>query len=79
ELRGLATALRVEEVDLRPGLVRIRVGPEPPVEPDRVTTLLQKLEGRLRYVPENTLEVLAGDCDLEGRFQAARAVLEGLR
>ena len=59
DLKREARALRIREVDARRSAVRIAFGPKPPVAPERVVALLEKMGGRLKVLPGETLELRA--------------------
>jgi len=61
EIRLLARHLRIKEIEARKRYIRLTFAEKPRLDPDRVTQLL--LEGKVRYRPENILEM---EVDHEG-------------
>jgi transcription-repair coupling factor (superfamily II helicase) len=57
----LARHLRIKEIEARKRYIRLTFAEKPRLDPDRVTQLL--LEGKVRYRPENILEM---EVDHEG-------------
>ncbi|MFQ5881790.1 MAG: transcription-repair coupling factor, partial [Candidatus Methylomirabilales bacterium] len=79
DLKATARSLRISEIDARRPVVRIAFGPAPPVPPERVLALLQKMGGQLRYLPENTLELKSdGQGPLE-RIDMVKALLHQMQ
>ncbi|MBI2561565.1 MAG: hypothetical protein HYW08_04000, partial [candidate division NC10 bacterium] len=79
DLKIQARALRVREIDARREAIRVIFGPEPPVPPESILALLRAERGRLRYLPEDTLEYRTGANTPEARVEAARNLLQRLR
>jgi transcription-repair coupling factor (superfamily II helicase) len=78
ELKFQARALRIQEIDARREAIRVRFGPEPPVSPETIVTLLRTERGRLKYLPEDTLEYRTDGTTPEARLAAARKLLHRL-
>ena len=83
DLKLLARALKVQEIDARREAIRVLFAPDPPVATETIVALLRAERGRLRYVPESTLEYRippgAGPgAGPEARLQAARKLLQRL-
>ena len=78
ELKFQARALGIQEIDARREAVRVRFGPAPPVRPETIVTLLRTERGRLKYLPEDTLEYRADGATPEARLAAARKLLQRL-
>ncbi|MBI4841760.1 MAG: transcription-repair coupling factor, partial [candidate division NC10 bacterium] len=79
DLKIQARALKVREIDARREAIRVIFGPEPPVPPESILALLRAERGRLRYLPEDTLEYRTGANTPEARVEAARNLLQRLR
>ncbi|MBI2116093.1 MAG: transcription-repair coupling factor [candidate division NC10 bacterium] len=79
DLKIQARALKVREIDARREAIRLIFGPEPPVPPESILALLRAERGRLRYLPEDTLEYRTGANTPEARVEAARNLLQRLR
>jgi transcription-repair coupling factor (superfamily II helicase) len=78
ELKFQARALRIQEIDARREAIRVRFGPAPPVRPETIVTLLRTERGRLKYLPEDTLEYRTDGATPEARLAAARKLLHRL-
>ncbi len=52
EIKLLAKRLKIKELDLRKGSVKIAFAEHPPIQPERIVALLTQEKGRLRYLPE---------------------------
>ncbi len=78
ELKIQARALRIREVDARRGAVRVVFGPQPPVAGETILSLLREERGRLRYIPEDTLEYRAGGSSPDALLAAAKKLLQRL-
>jgi transcription-repair coupling factor (superfamily II helicase) len=78
ELKRQARALRIQEIDARRELIRVRFGSEPPVSPETIVSLIRAERGRLKYRPEDTLEYRADATTPEALLSAARKVLQSL-
>ena len=79
DLKIQARALRVREIDARREAIRVIFAPEPPVPPETILALLRAERGRLKYLPEDTLEYRTGANTPEARVEAARNLLQRLR
>jgi transcription-repair coupling factor (superfamily II helicase) len=79
DLRGEARALGIREVDARGPAVRIAFGPKPPVTPERVVALLEKMGGRLKVLPEETLELQADGGGPMERIGLVKTFLQQVR
>ncbi|RPI09217.1 MAG: transcription-repair coupling factor, partial [Zetaproteobacteria bacterium] len=78
ELKIEARRLRIQEIDSRRDAIRVRFAPDPPVSPETILTLLRTERGRLKYLPEDTLEYRADGTTPEARLTAARKLLHRL-
>jgi transcription-repair coupling factor (superfamily II helicase) len=78
ELKQQARALGIKEVDARRDAVRVVFGPAPAVTPETIVGLLRTERGRLRYVPEDTLEYRTDGAAPEARLAAAKNLLQRL-
>ena len=78
ELKLQARALRIQEIDARRELIRVRFGSEPPVQPETIVALIRAERGRLKYRPEDTLEYRADATTPEALLAAARKLLQSL-
>ena len=79
ELKIQARALRIREIDARRGAIRVLFGPAPPVPPERIVNLLRTERGRLKYLPEDTLEYRTDGATPEARLEAAKKLLQRLQ
>ena len=78
DLKFQARGLRIQEIDARREAIRVRFGPAPPVRPETIVTLLRTERGRLKYLPEDTLEYRTDGATPEARLAAARKLLHRL-
>jgi transcription-repair coupling factor (superfamily II helicase) len=78
EVKCQARLLRVQEIDARRDAIRVRFGPEPPISPETIVTLLRTERGRLRYLPQDVLEYRADGGTPEACLAAARKLLQRL-
>jgi len=78
DLKRQARALRIQEIDARRDAIRVRFGPEPPISPETIITLLRTERGRLRYLPEDALEYRTDGTTPEACLAAARKILQRL-
>ena len=78
DLKLQARALRIQEIDVRREIIRLRFGPEPPVQPETIVALLRAERGRLRYLPEDKLEYRADGTSPEALLGAAKKLLQRL-
>jgi transcription-repair coupling factor (superfamily II helicase) len=79
DLKATARSLRIKEIDARRGIVRVVFGPAPAVPPERIVTLLDAMAGALRYLPEDSLELMCeGTSPLE-RIARVKALLERMQ
>lgn len=79
ELKIEARDLRIKEIDARREAIRVSFAPDPPVSPQTILALLRAERGRLKYVPEDTLEYRTDAPTPEARIEAARKLLQRLR
>jgi transcription-repair coupling factor (superfamily II helicase) len=79
ELKLQARALRIREIDARREAVRVRFAPDPPVSPETIVALLRSERGRLRYLPDESLEYKTDGATPEARLAAARKLLQRLQ
>jgi transcription-repair coupling factor (superfamily II helicase) len=77
-IRLQARRLRAQEILARTGAVRVVFGEGSPVDPQKVMRLLSESGGRLRYVPENALEVRVTRDDPRERIGAVKNLLQGV-
>jgi transcription-repair coupling factor (superfamily II helicase) len=73
-----ARRLRIQEVDARREAVRVRFGPDPPVSAESIVALLRAERGRLKYLPDDTLEYRTDGTTPEARLATARKLLHRL-
>jgi transcription-repair coupling factor (superfamily II helicase) len=73
-----ARRLRIQEIDARREAVRVRFGPDPPVSAETIVNLLRAERGRLKYLPDDTLEYRTDGATPEARLAAARKLLHRL-
>jgi transcription-repair coupling factor (superfamily II helicase) len=80
DLKIQARALRVREIDARREAIRVSFAPDPPVAPETILALLRAERGRLKYLPEDTLEYRTPPgAGPEDRVAAARNLLQRLQ
>ncbi len=84
DLKNQARVLRIREIDARREAIRVSFAPEPPVAPETILALLRAERGRLKYLPEDTLEYRvppgAGPgAEAEARVETVRNLLQRLR
>jgi transcription-repair coupling factor (superfamily II helicase) len=79
DLKLEARALRVREIDARREAVRVGFAPDPPIPPERIVELLRAERGRLKYLPNDTLEYQTHGASPEARVAAARNLLQRLK
>jgi transcription-repair coupling factor (superfamily II helicase) len=79
ELKIEARGLRIREIDARREATRVFFAPDPPVTPETILALLRSERGRLKYLPEDTLEYRTDAPTPEARIEAARKLLQRLR
>ncbi|HSB69294.1 MAG TPA: transcription-repair coupling factor [Candidatus Methylomirabilis sp.] len=79
ELKIQARALRIREIDARREAIRVTFAPSPPVSPETILSLLRSERGRLKYLPEDTLEYRTDAPTPEARIEAARKLLQRLQ
>ncbi len=79
DLKLEARALRVREIDARREAVRVGFAPDPPIPPERIVELLRTERGRLKYLPNDTLEYQTHGTSPEARVAAARNLLQRLK
>ncbi len=79
DLKNQARTLRIREIDTRREAVRVFFAPEPPVAPETILALLRAERGRLKYLPEDTLEYRTPGAGPEARVEAVRNLLQRLR
>ncbi len=80
DLKTQARALRVREIDARREAIRVSFAPDPPVAPETILALLRAERGRLKYLPEDTLEYRTPPgAGPEDRVAAARNLLQRLQ
>jgi len=78
DLKIQARRLRIQEIDGRREAIRVRFGPDPPVSAETIVALLRTERGRLKYLPEDTLEYRTDGTTPEARLAAARKLLHRL-
>jgi len=78
DLKSQARRLRIQEIDGRREAIRVRFASNPPVSAETIVTLLRTERGRLRYLPEDTLEYRADGTTPEARLAAAKNLLHRL-
>jgi transcription-repair coupling factor (superfamily II helicase) len=78
ELKMQARALGITEIDARRGAIRVIFGPTPPVAPETILSLLRTERGRLKYLPQDTLEYRTDAATPEARLAAAKNLLQRL-
>jgi transcription-repair coupling factor (superfamily II helicase) len=78
DLKIQARQLRIREIDGRREAVRVRFGPDPPVSAETIVTLLRAERGRLKYLPEDSLEYRTDGTTPDARLAAARKLLHRL-
>ena len=78
DLKLQARRLKIEELDARRDAIRVRFAADPPVSADTIVALLKAERGRLRYLPENTLEYRTDAPTAAARLAAARKLLQRL-
>jgi transcription-repair coupling factor (superfamily II helicase) len=78
-LKAAARALRIREIDARRDVIQIAFGPAPPVPPERVIGLLQAMEGELRYLPGDTLELISDGAPPLERMARLQSLLDRMR
>jgi len=78
-LKAAARALRIREIDARRDVIRIAFGSAPPVSPERVIGLLQAMEGELRYLPGDTLELTSDGAPPLERMARLQSLLDCMR
>jgi len=78
QVRLLAKALRVQEIETRKGSIRLIFGDRAPIDPSRVIALLSEAKGSLRYFPENNLEIRGIPGHPGERIEVVRNLLQGL-
>jgi transcription-repair coupling factor (superfamily II helicase) len=78
DLKLQARRLRIQEIDGRREAIRVRFAPDPPVSPETILSLLRTERGRLKYLPEDTLEYRTDGATPEARLAAARKLLHRL-
>jgi len=78
DLKLQARRLRIQEIDGRRDAIRVRFAPDPPVSPETILNLLRTERGRLKYLPEDTLEYRTDGATPEARLAAARKLLHRL-
>ena len=74
-LRTLARTLTIRELDARGEKIRLVFGVSPPLVPDKVAALLGAEAGRLRYIPQDTMEYRVNGGD---KITAAQGLLSRL-
>ena len=79
DLKLQARALRVREIDARREAIRVGFAPDPPIAPETIVQLLRTERGRLKYLPNDTLEYQTHGTTAEARVEAARKLLQRLR
>ncbi|MEE8152357.1 MAG: transcription-repair coupling factor [candidate division NC10 bacterium] len=79
DLKATARALRIKEIDARHDVMRIAFGPAPPVTPERLMGLLQKMGGELRYLPEDALELTGNGAPPLERIARLQTLLDHMR
>jgi transcription-repair coupling factor (superfamily II helicase) len=80
DLKIQARALKVREIDARREAIRVCFAPDPPVAPKTILALLREESGRLKYLPDDTLEFrISPQAGPEARLQAARNLLQRLQ
>jgi transcription-repair coupling factor (superfamily II helicase) len=79
ELKLEARELRIREIDGRREEIRVRFGPNPPIAAEALVALIRSERGRLRYLPDESLEYHAGGRTPGARLDAARKLLQSLR
>jgi transcription-repair coupling factor (superfamily II helicase) len=78
ELRLLAKAFRVREIEARKGGIRLIFEDKPPIDPAQVMKLLSDGKGALRYIPENILEMRLAQDDPGKQIEGIKNLLQGL-
>jgi len=79
ELKIQARALRIREIDARRNAIRVLFGPSPPIAPETILALIRAERGRLKYLPEDTLEYRTDGATPETRLEAAKKLLQSLQ
>jgi transcription-repair coupling factor (superfamily II helicase) len=79
DLKMQARDLKIREIDARREAIRVSFAPDPPVSPETILALLRSERGRLRYLPEDTLEYRTDAPTPEARIGAARKLLQRLQ
>ena len=78
QIRLQARRLRAQEILATRGAIRVVFGEGSTIDPQKVMRLLSEAEGRLRYIPENALEVQMTRDDPRERIAAVKNLLQGL-
>ena len=78
DLKLQARSLRVREIDARREAIRVGFAPDPPIAPETILQLLRTERGRLKYLPNDTLEYQTRGTTAEARVEAARNLLQRL-
>jgi len=78
ELKIYARRLKVREITGGTDKVRISFGDHPTVEPGKVVALLTQEKGKVRYVPENSLELRLTSGGKEERLDCIKNYLQRL-
>ncbi|MFQ5532356.1 MAG: transcription-repair coupling factor [Candidatus Methylomirabilales bacterium] len=79
ELKAMARSLRIREIDARHEFVRISFGAAPPIPPERIVGLLQESAGRIRYLPEDGLELIVDSAHEMERIARVKALLHQMQ
>ncbi|MFQ5656784.1 MAG: transcription-repair coupling factor [Candidatus Methylomirabilales bacterium] len=79
ELKAMARSLRIREIDARRKVVRISFGAAPPIPAERIVGLLKESAGRLRYLPEDVLELKCDGAPVMERIASVRALLHQMQ
>ena len=58
--------------------IRVRFGPDPPIAPETILALLRSERGRLKYLPNDTLEYRSDGTSPSARLETARKLLQSL-
>ncbi len=74
----IAKQARVARIDAGRELVTITFAENAGISPDRVMTLLKRNKGRIRLVPEYTLQILLPDESLRTASEAVKKCLQEL-
>jgi transcription-repair coupling factor (superfamily II helicase) len=79
ELKLEARELRIREIDARREAIRVRFGPDPPLVAEALVALIRSERGRLRYLPDESLEYQTDGRTAGVRLEAAKKLLQSLR